>query len=56
MGVSLLAFRCAHASKVGVLRANGAAPTPWSRVKVWARASHRANARPSHASRRKRCK
>ncbi|MDW8347585.1 MAG: hypothetical protein RML94_11560 [Bacteroidia bacterium] len=27
MGVPLLAFRCAYASKVGVLRANGAAPT-----------------------------
>ncbi|MCS7076340.1 MAG: hypothetical protein NZ455_06510 [Bacteroidia bacterium] len=38
MGVSLWAFCCAHAHKVGVLRANGAAPhppTPW--VRVWAR-------------------
>ncbi|MCS7076744.1 MAG: hypothetical protein NZ455_08550 [Bacteroidia bacterium] len=26
MGVSLWAFRCAYAHKVGVLRANGAAP------------------------------
>ncbi|MCS7076090.1 MAG: hypothetical protein NZ455_05255 [Bacteroidia bacterium] len=40
MGVSLWAFRCAHAHKVGVLRANGAAPhppTPWARVRAWAR-------------------
>ncbi|MCS7077311.1 MAG: hypothetical protein NZ455_11410 [Bacteroidia bacterium] len=43
--------------KVGVLRANGAAPhppTPWSRVKsVSEWASHRATARPPHASRRR---
>ncbi|MCS7076236.1 MAG: hypothetical protein NZ455_05990 [Bacteroidia bacterium] len=26
-------------------------PPPWARVKEWARASHRANARPPHASR-----
>ncbi|MDW8346606.1 MAG: hypothetical protein RML94_06625 [Bacteroidia bacterium] len=40
MGVSLHTVRCAHVCKVGVLRANGAAPrppTPWARVKAWAR-------------------
>ncbi|MCS7075637.1 MAG: hypothetical protein NZ455_02955 [Bacteroidia bacterium] len=29
LGVSLWALRCAYAHKVGVLRANGAAPSPW---------------------------
>ncbi|MCS7077253.1 MAG: hypothetical protein NZ455_11120 [Bacteroidia bacterium] len=33
MGVSLWAFRCAHAHKVGVLRANGAAPHPLGKGK-----------------------
>ncbi|MCS7078189.1 MAG: hypothetical protein NZ455_15865 [Bacteroidia bacterium] len=42
--MSLLAFRCAHASKVGVLRA---ALSLW----CFACATHWANAHPPHASR-----
>ncbi|MDW8347651.1 MAG: hypothetical protein RML94_11895 [Bacteroidia bacterium] len=55
MGVSLLAFRCAHASKVGVLRANGATPHPptlGQEGKCGRGALHRAYARPPHASRK----
>ncbi|MDW8346487.1 MAG: hypothetical protein RML94_05970 [Bacteroidia bacterium] len=43
MGVSLWAFRCAHAHKVGVLRADGAT----------LRYAPSLTACPSHASRRK---
>ncbi|MCS7029454.1 MAG: hypothetical protein NZ519_11880 [Bacteroidia bacterium] len=43
MGVSLWAFRCAHAHKVGVLRAT---------LTLRYFATHRADARPSHASRK----
>ncbi|MDW8347293.1 MAG: hypothetical protein RML94_10075 [Bacteroidia bacterium] len=53
MGVSLLAFRCAHASKVGVLRANGAAPYPLGKSKsVCGGFAPSLTACPPHASRK----
>ncbi|MCS7077370.1 MAG: hypothetical protein NZ455_11710 [Bacteroidia bacterium] len=47
MGVSLPTSRCARVGKVGVLRAT---------LSLRCYASHRADARPSHASRRISCK
>ncbi|MDW8345841.1 MAG: hypothetical protein RML94_02700 [Bacteroidia bacterium] len=53
MGVPLWALRCAYAHKVGVLRANGAAPYPLGKSKsVCGGFAPSLTACPPHASRK----